>query len=291
MRYRFSSSLLLLVAVAIVVAAPGAARAEPLVCTVTGETGATPLVDCDLIACTDAVTCSGERFEAAVCDQLLLGIEGRVCRPLCGTLFGCDVNEDCPRLLTREGVCVGAVNPPEGFTSGVCAYPTLGLDYCAGSTELTSEQVVDCHRTPDGQPTSSWLAGDCDEDGCPNARDPEPCIDDPIDRCGTVRLGEGECVPDVPGRPDGGTNTDDAGVPDAGGEDHDAGGDEEDAGQEPFDAGVEPPFDGGPTAPPGTNFAGGGGWRCAVPSGARTGAETALLFAAALGALGVRRRR
>ncbi|AKF08260.1 hypothetical protein DB32_005409 [Sandaracinus amylolyticus] len=274
-----------------VLGVPMVAQAEPLVCTVTGATGATPLVECDLIACAGTFTCPDARFEPGLCDQILPGVEGLVCRPLCGTLFGCDVSEDCPALLAREGVCVGAVNPPEGFTSGVCAYPAIGLDYCAGSTELTSEDVLDCHRTPDGRPTSSWLAGDCDEDGCPNGRDPEPCSDSAIERCGTVRLGEGECVPGVPSDSDAGTSTnDDAGAADAGAE-HDAGGDDEDAGQEPFDAGREE-FDAGPSAPPGIQFAGGGGCRCSVPGGTGAGAEAAwAAIAVVLGVLGARRRR
>src|SRR5690606_7158932 len=148
--------------------------------------------------------------------------------------------------------------------------------------------------TPDGARTSSWLFGDCDHDGCPNGRDPSPCAAGRDDECGTVTLGDGECVAPVPPRElDAGVPERDAGTVegDAGGDEQDAGDDELDAGSDELDAGTSGEADAGPETPPGIGFNGGGGCRCAVPGGTSERSGGALLaLALVLGAIVTRRR-
>lgn len=283
MPYRRLPSMLAAIAVGLFALGPLGARAQPSVCTFTGESGAEPVVTCSLTPCTSAASCSPERFGAAVCDRLLPGLDGSICRPRCGAVFGCMADSECPRVLDREGGCKFLESAPEGLEAiGICVYD--GLQYCNDS--ISAEDITDCHTTPEGAPTSSWLFGDCDEDECPNGRDPSPCEDTPISECGSVTIGEGECVAPLPPI-DAGMPPVDAGVVE------DAGGDEEDAGSANEDAGSSEPFDAGESAevPEGIGFNGGGGCRCSVP-GSATPSSTGALGVALLilGALARRRR-
>lgn len=289
------------------------ARAEAVVCRVTNEGAAEVPFVCSNDSCSTTDPCGDEWGAGAECASPF-GSES-LCRPACGTLFGCSSDTDCPRIGGARGTCTlqsVAVTEPAGF----CTYASLGITYCLTSSELAAHFFLACHTRPDGARTSSYFAGDCDADGCPNGEDAAPC-DNTTATC-AVPLPEGACTlggarldggvveprdagvrTDAgprdagSGEGDGGTSVErDANVEDdAGAAQDDAGGTQDDAGLTGQDANASTDFDGGPAAPPGVTFGGGGGCRCAVPGAADAGVAGVLPALLALAAALCRRRR
>lgn len=159
----------------------------------------------------------------ALAQQFLVG-DGCDTLPVCEASGGCPGADDHPVLLPGRGCfcapgAVGDTAPPPlccppGGGSTVC--PTgltctaftdasgglcLGPDttYCNTATAVSLTTARACHTTPGGVFTFAWGAGDCDEDGVPNAlevADPlrEPCVADDAANCLEHSLGDpAEC--------------------------------------------------------------------------------------------------
>ncbi|MDQ3032576.1 MAG: hypothetical protein M3Y87_09185, partial [Myxococcota bacterium] len=159
----------------------GTARAEPLVCRITGaDVDGVPTYRCGgLITCESAAECAGDDFGAtAVCQSYDEGAPESFCRPACGTIVGCDESSDCPDFGGVAAPVCARFAASTGEPSGLCLYRGIGIHYCAGAEEPT---VIDhfwttCHTRADGTLTSNYYEGDCDGDGCANGDDTTPCL-------------------------------------------------------------------------------------------------------------------
>lgn len=212
------------------------------------------------------------------------------CRPACGTLFLCQTGpayaDQCPVLAGQTGNCLPLPTGTTGLRrDGICVY---GDFFDASCTPMPSG--LDCFTTPDGVPTASFWAGDCDGDRAPNACDDMRCASgggtsscyEPAggDACRVTYVPPPDAGVDA-SVADGGVVAVDAGTIDTDASTSDAGA--FDAGGSGSDASVG--NDGGV----GSTFSGGGGCRCSA-AGAGQGARGALALALLGLALLVRRR-
>lgn len=305
-RTRFSVVAVVL-AGAVLAGSAGVARAAPSVCRyVPAAAGGTGDYECGLDGCSEASECSMVQYgDAPICDLWAPGSDSPHCRRLCGTMFGCGELSECPVLFGQTpSACTpitvraaGADGPP-----GFCTYTALAIDYCvnAVSPSVIAHFYNQCHTTPDGTPTSNYMLGDCDADGCPNGLDAFTCDATTDEACGSVMRGPTTCSAINP--LDGGIAVFDAGplpvvdggnVPDASTADGDGGNAQDDAATSAPDAGA---FDAGANgevdAGVAVSFNGGGGCRCAVPGGGARSTSAGMMIAGlALAALIRRRRR
>lgn len=180
----------------------------------------------------------------------------------CTTLYSCRSAEDCGLAGLGAAICLPA---PEFFGrtrggDGFCLFSSFRI---GAGCEMRAPQ---CFTRPNGTPTLDVLAGDCDEDECPNGIDATPCAAGGA--CGPATVSSTCGTPLVPPPGDAGV-FEDAGVVDAAG----------------FDGG--PPIDapGGPRV----TFAGGSGCRCQV--GPSSPSPFAALSLIGLALAVIRRRR
>lgn len=164
----------------------GAALAEPGVCALdidgTRRCGA-------LRACSLRRDCVlGAATDDYACVPLAPPLGEPRCVPDCGTMFSCGQAADCPALNGIVGTC-DPVEPASGSTApNACTYragtgrpAAAQITYCtAAGSHIPLAMQHACHTDPaTGQLTEDYFRGDCDDDGCPNGHDTNPCTASP----------------------------------------------------------------------------------------------------------------
>lgn len=156
-------------------------------------------LDCDIGPAIPTRTCGspiscGQRSECFVgpgtddrtCQSVAAATSTRECIPQCTTLFGCGGNEQCPTIHGIAPTCSPTVVAPQICTwtttsTSVPAYAQISYCPAMPGGHITESNISSCHRLPNSSPavwTPDYFQGDCDDDGCPNGFDTNPCHSD-----------------------------------------------------------------------------------------------------------------
>jgi hypothetical protein len=262
----------------VLLAQPAGAQDRIMSCWLSNSDESRPRVVCQrATSCTNAEDCVIGHDAECYRSTTLTGL----CIRRCSRMFACASDADCPVLgdptstgNAYDGRCARLERPlPEDpSVVGLCVYedPNLQITYCESGGTISFRNVARCHRRADDSVTPNYQEGDCDDDGCPNGYDPEPCNPDVGGSCPmeSPRGDQPEACPI-------------GSLVDAGVGDHDAGGKPAgDAGS--FDAAPPTELDAGTGEGEGIHFSGGGGCHCAAVGAGRTSAAAAALAVGAL---------
>ena len=129
--------------------------------------------------CTDSSACTP--FESMdICDPIgMYCIDRSYQEAICCDGKGGECPDIGPPMAMVSGRCTEIVN---GFIENrghVCVYPSVTFCQHDGDTWVYEDKVNECmtdHET--GAPVSLWVNGDCDDDGCRNGLDRDPCNPD-----------------------------------------------------------------------------------------------------------------
>ncbi len=152
---------------------------------------------CDTpLDCTTRSQCfTGPGTDDHTCQAITVGsVTTRECIPQCSTMFACGGNDQCPVMNGIAGTCSPTITSPQ-----ICIWTTTStsvpayqqISYCAGGGHISDSNIGACHRLPRSSPsvyTPDYFQGDCDDDGCPNGFDTNPCHAD--DGACTPAMGE-----------------------------------------------------------------------------------------------------